>query len=161
MESAATGSGRTEGKNQMTGIGYLADSGDMMDKLDSDTGKIVMATLAGLGAGIAAGILLAPDSGRTTRDSVMRSFSKAGDEVNSRVRKWTDSLRGGEDTGQDEQLVMHGSWEDVKSQLRANYAELTEEDLTYQQGGESELLERLQRRLGKTRDEIVRLITGK
>ncbi|OKL42209.1 general stress protein CsbD [Pontibacter flavimaris] len=54
---------------------------------------------------------------------------------------------------------MHGSWDDVKRQLRQNYGELTEEDLTYEKGQEHELLDRLQARIGKTRDEIQRMLS--
>ncbi|MDX5422821.1 MAG: YtxH domain-containing protein [Hymenobacteraceae bacterium] len=137
------------------------DFDKIVPKADSDTGKILLATLAGIGAGIAAGILLAPENGKATRESVMRSLTKASEDVNSTVKRWTENLRSSGRTGSEDELVMHGSWEDVKGQLRANYGELTDEDLEYQQGRENELLERLQRRLGKTRDEIVRIISGR
>jgi gas vesicle protein len=121
-----------------------------------------MATLAGIGAGVAAGILLAPENGRATRENVMRSLNKVSDEMNTKVKSWTDNLKAksGKGSGHhDDQLVMHGSWDDVKSQLRQNYNELTEEDLEYNKGSEHELLDRIQQRLGKTKDEVVRLLS--
>nr|WP_239021028.1 CsbD family protein [Pontibacter arcticus] len=55
---------------------------------------------------------------------------------------------------------MRGSWDDVKGQLKQNYADLTDDDLTYVEGKEDELLGRIQQKLGKTKDEIVRLISS-
>lgn len=132
-----------------------------MDNMKNNNGKILMATLAGIGAGIAAGVLLAPKNGQGNRDDLKRTLTKAGDDLNTTVKGWTENLRartGRSTTQGDDQLVMHGSWEDVKRQLSQNYAELTEEDLTYQQGGENELLTRLQARLNKTKDEVLKLL---
>ena len=126
-----------------------------MDK----NGKILLATLSGIGAGIVAGILLAPDNGQTTRDSVKRSLSKAGEDMERTVKGWMSKLERSGTTGAGSSLVMHGSWDDVKGQLKQNYAELTEDDLTYAEGKEDELFGRLQVRLGKTKEDIVKLIS--
>lgn len=131
-----------------------------MDNLNKDNNKILLASLAGLGAGILAGVLLAPEDGRAARENVRQSLTEAGDEINQTLKRWTANLKSRKgQQQQDDELVMHGSWEDVKRQLRNNYAELTEEDLAYEQGGEKDLLDRLQTRLGKTKDEIVHLIS--
>lgn len=133
-----------------------------MNNKNKDNGKILLASLAGLGAGVVAGLLLAPEEGRAARQSVMQSLTEAGDEVNNTLKRWTARIKAMSNQGQgteDDELVMQGSWTDVKRQLRNNYDELTEDDLDYQEGGERELFERLQRRLGKTKDEIVRLIS--
>lgn len=129
--------------------------------MTNDNGKILLATLAGIGAGVVAGIMLAPDNGRTTRDSVMKSLTKAGGDMERAVKGWMDKLERSGTTEPGSSLVMHGSWDDVKGQLKQNYAELTEDDLTYVEGKEDELLGRLQIRLGKTKDEIVRLLSGR
>ena len=47
-------------------------------------------------------------------------------------------------------------WNEVKGKLKQKYADLTDDDLTYMEGKEDELLGRLQRRLGRSRDEIRR-----
>lgn len=133
-----------------------------MNKMDKDSGKILLATLGGIGAGIVAGLMLAPTNGREAREEVMRQLNKASEDVNNNVKRWTASLkarRTGATGAEEDQLVMHGSWDDVKSQLRRNYSDLTEEDLEYNQGSEHELYDRLQRKLGKTKDEIVRMIS--
>ncbi|WP_162427432.1 CsbD family protein [Pontibacter pudoricolor] len=125
-----------------------------MDK----NGKILLATLSGIGAGIVAGILLAPDNGQTTRDSVKRSLTKAGEDMERTMKNWMSKLEKSGTTGAGSSLVMHGSWDDVKGQLKQNYAELTEEDLTYAEGKEDELFGRLQIKLGKTKEDIVSMI---
>ena len=98
-----------------------------MNNLNKDNGKILLASLAGLGAGVLAGILLAPEDGRSARESVRQSLAEAGDEINQTLKRWTANLkrRGGQD---DDELVMHGSWDDVKRQMRSNYDELVDED---------------------------------
>ncbi|WP_266202802.1 YtxH domain-containing protein [Pontibacter kalidii] len=136
-----------------------------MNQINKDSDKILIATLAGIGVGVAAGVLLAPKTGRDAREEVMRQLNRASDEVNSSVKRWTSGLKtkrshnAGTPPQEDYDLVMHGSWDDVKRQLRQNYDELTEEDLTYEKGQEHELLDRLQTRIGKTRDEIQRMLS--
>ncbi|MER2996406.1 CsbD family protein [Pontibacter populi] len=125
-----------------------------MDK----NGKILLATLSGIGAGIVAGILLAPDNGQTTRDSVKRSLTKAGEDMEKTMKNWMSKLERSGRTEPGSSLVMHGSWDDVKGQLKQNYAELTDEDLTYAEGKEDELFGKLQVKLGKTKEDIVSLI---
>ena len=55
-------------------------------------------------------------------------------------------------------LQFKGSWNEVKGKLKQKYAELTDDDLTFAEGKEDELLGRLQKRLGKSKDEIRREI---
>jgi len=51
-----------------------------------------------------------------------------------------------------------GNWNMIKGKLKQEYAELTEDELTYEEGQEDELLGRLQKSLGKTKDEITKWI---
>ncbi|OQP50252.1 hypothetical protein [Niastella populi] len=46
------------------------------------------------------------------------------------------------------------NWEPLKDRLRKKYPELTEDDLIYEIGKEEELLERLQKRLNRNKQEI-------
>jgi uncharacterized protein YjbJ (UPF0337 family) len=55
-----------------------------------------------------------------------------------------------------DKLRFKGSWNEVKGKLKQKYADLTDDDLTYMEGKEDELVGRLQRRLGRSRDEIRR-----
>ena len=51
-------------------------------------------------------------------------------------------------------LQMKGNWNEVKGKLKQKYGQLTDDDLTFAEGKEDELLGRLQKRLGRTKDEL-------
>jgi len=51
-------------------------------------------------------------------------------------------------------LQMKGSWNEVKGKLKQKYGQLTDDDLTFAEGKEDELLGRVQKRLGRTKDEL-------
>lgn len=55
-------------------------------------------------------------------------------------------------------LELKGTWNEIKGKLKQKYADLTDDDLTYAEGKEDELYGKLQKKLGKTRDEVVKLI---
>ena len=54
-----------------------------------------------------------------------------------------------------DRLEIKGNWNEIKGRLKQKYANLTDDDLTYSRGKEDELIGRIQKRTGKTRDEIV------
>ena len=47
-----------------------------------------------------------------------------------------------------------GNWEQLKGKLKQKYADLTDDDLLYEEGKEQEMWGRLQKKLGKTEKEI-------
>ncbi|GGB82875.1 CsbD family protein [Dyadobacter sediminis] len=49
---------------------------------------------------------------------------------------------------------LKGNWNELKGKLKQQYADLTDDDLAYEEGKEDELLGKLQKRLGKTREEV-------
>ena len=51
-------------------------------------------------------------------------------------------------------LQFKGGWNEVKGKLKQKYGQLTDDDLTFAEGKDDELLGRLQKRLGKTKEEI-------
>jgi uncharacterized protein YjbJ (UPF0337 family) len=51
-------------------------------------------------------------------------------------------------------LKMRGSWNEVKGRLKQKYADLTDDDLMFAEGKEDELYGRLQKKLGKTKEEV-------
>jgi len=51
-------------------------------------------------------------------------------------------------------LQMKGNWNEIKGKLKQKYGQLTDDDLTFADGKEDELLGRLQKRLGRTKDEL-------
>lgn len=51
-------------------------------------------------------------------------------------------------------LQFKGNWNEAKGKLKQKYADLTDDDLTYAEGKEDELLGRLQKKTGKTKEEL-------
>jgi uncharacterized protein YjbJ (UPF0337 family) len=51
-------------------------------------------------------------------------------------------------------LQIKGSWNEIKGKLKQKYGQLTDQDLMFAEGKEDELLGRLQKRLGRTKDEL-------
>ena len=50
-------------------------------------------------------------------------------------------------------LQIKGNWNEVKGKLKQQYATLTDDDLTYVEGKDDELLGRIQKRLGVSAEE--------
>jgi uncharacterized protein YjbJ (UPF0337 family) len=55
-------------------------------------------------------------------------------------------------------LQIKGNWNEIKGKLKQKFADLTDDDLTFAEGKEDEMLGRLQQRLGKSEEEIRRVI---
>lgn len=51
-------------------------------------------------------------------------------------------------------LRIKGNWNEVKGKLKQKYGDLTDDDLKYADGKEDELLGKLQKKTGKTKDEL-------
>ena len=51
-----------------------------------------------------------------------------------------------------------GGWEVIKGKLKQQYAELTDDDLKMAEGNIEELLGKLQFKLGKTKEELQKII---
>lgn len=55
---------------------------------------------------------------------------------------------------QHERLNLESSWEDVKEKIKERHIDITDEDLAYEPGREEELFERLQEKMGKSKEEV-------
>ena len=55
-------------------------------------------------------------------------------------------------------LGIKGEWNEVAGKLKQKYADLTDDDLLFQEGKEDELLGKMQKKLGKTKEQIASLI---
>ena len=55
-------------------------------------------------------------------------------------------------------LQIKGSWNEVRGKLKQSYGNLTDDDLVFAEGKDAELLGRLQKKLGKSKDEIRQMI---
>ena len=56
-------------------------------------------------------------------------------------------------------LSLKGNWNEVSGKLKQKYADLTDDDLLLVEGKEEELLGRLQKKLGKTKEEVQEIIS--
>ena len=53
---------------------------------------------------------------------------------------------------------MKGNWNELKGKLKQQYGVLTDDDLTYEEGKDDELIGRIQKKIGKTKDEVINWI---
>ena len=136
---------------------------------DNNAGKILLAALAGAGAGIIAGMLLAPDKGSATLESwkgiagkysgqLGEQATKLGSDLETKFKEYSDKLEDLGITGAGISLKIKGNWDDVKGKLKQQYAQLTDDDLTYAEGKGEELVGRLQDKLGKGKAEITKML---
>lgn len=59
---------------------------------------------------------------------------------------------------ENQKFQLAAPWEEVKEKLKETNINLTDEDLSYQPGREDELLERLQQKINKPKEDIRELI---
>jgi uncharacterized protein YjbJ (UPF0337 family) len=53
-------------------------------------------------------------------------------------------------------LQLKGKWNEIKGKVKQAYANLTDDDLKYEEGKDDEFLGKLQQKTGKGRDELVK-----
>lgn len=58
------------------------------------------------------------------------------------------------------QDLLKGKWNQVKGKFKEKYGELTDDDLTYAEGKEEQLLGRLQERTGETKADLIKMINA-
>jgi uncharacterized protein YjbJ (UPF0337 family) len=51
-------------------------------------------------------------------------------------------------------LQFKGSWNEAKGKLKQKYGQLADDDLVFAEGKDDELLGRLEKKLGKTKEEL-------
>jgi len=57
-------------------------------------------------------------------------------------------------------LELKGRYNEIKGKLKQRYANLTDDDLRYSEGQDDEFIGRLQKKLGKTKEDIMRIINS-
>jgi uncharacterized protein YjbJ (UPF0337 family) len=55
-------------------------------------------------------------------------------------------------------LTMKGNWKEISGSLKKKFANLTDDDLLFEEGKEEEMMGRLQKKLGKTKEGLRDLI---
>ena len=56
-------------------------------------------------------------------------------------------------------LTVKGNWKEISGTLKQRYANLTDDDLLFKEGKEEELLGRLEKKLGKSKEELRSMIS--
>ena len=59
-----------------------------------------------------------------------------------------------------DKLQIKGNWNQIKGKLKQKYGALSDDDLTYAEGKEDELLGKLQEKTGRAREELVEEINS-
>jgi len=57
-------------------------------------------------------------------------------------------------------ITINGNWNEQKGKLKQKFAALTDNDLMFGEGKKDEMLGRLQIKLGKTKEELRKLISA-
>ena len=53
---------------------------------------------------------------------------------------------------------IRSNWNDKKGKLKENFSELSDADLYYNKGEEEDLVDRIQKKTGKTKAEVIRIL---
>jgi len=56
--------------------------------------------------------------------------------------------------------VVKGNWNEQKGRLKQAFANLTDDDLMFVEGKKDEMIGKLQKKLGKTREELNKILSG-
>lgn len=56
--------------------------------------------------------------------------------------------------------TVKGTWNEMKGKLKKQFADLTDNDLMYEEGQIDEMLGKLQVKLGKTKDELSKIMSS-
>jgi uncharacterized protein YjbJ (UPF0337 family) len=59
-----------------------------------------------------------------------------------------------------DKLQIKGGWNELKGKIKQAYGDLTDDDLTHEEGKDDETLGKLQQKTGKSRDELVKWINS-
>jgi uncharacterized protein YjbJ (UPF0337 family) len=86
------------------------------------------------------------------KSSAERQADAVHDAVERGIERAQDAA-----TSSPSRLRIKGSWNELKGKLKQKFADLTDDDLLYVEGKEDELYGKLQKRLGKTKEELEKI----
>jgi uncharacterized protein YjbJ (UPF0337 family) len=55
-------------------------------------------------------------------------------------------------------LKLKGNWNETKGKIKKAYGDLTDDDLKREEGKDDEFIGRMQQKLGKTKDEVIKWV---
>jgi uncharacterized protein YjbJ (UPF0337 family) len=56
------------------------------------------------------------------------------------------------------QLKLKGNWNELKGKMKQAYGDLTDDDLKHEEGKDDEFVGKMQQKLGKSKDEVIKWI---
>jgi uncharacterized protein YjbJ (UPF0337 family) len=59
-----------------------------------------------------------------------------------------------------DKMEVKGKWNQWKGKLKEKYAQLTDDDLKYEEGKEEQIWGKIQEKTGKVKDELVKWLQG-
>jgi uncharacterized protein YjbJ (UPF0337 family) len=59
-----------------------------------------------------------------------------------------------------DKMELKGNWNEWKGKLKQQYGQLTDDDLKYEEGKDDELWGKIQKKTGKTKDDLVKWLKG-
>lgn len=59
-----------------------------------------------------------------------------------------------------DKMEFKGQWNEWKGKLKQQYGDLTDDDLTYEEGKDDEMWGRIQKKTGKAKDDLVKWLKG-
>lgn len=59
-----------------------------------------------------------------------------------------------------DKLELKGKWNEIKGKVKQAHADLTDDDLKYEEGKDDELLGRLQQKTGRAKDDLIKWLRG-
>ena len=59
-----------------------------------------------------------------------------------------------------DKLEIKGKWNEIKGKIKQAHADLTDDDLKYEEGKDDEMVGRLQKKLGQSREQVVRWLNS-
>lgn len=59
-----------------------------------------------------------------------------------------------------DKLEIKGKWNEWKGKIKQEYGNVTDDDLTYEDGKEDEMFGRLQQKTGKAKDDFISWLRG-
>jgi uncharacterized protein YjbJ (UPF0337 family) len=59
-----------------------------------------------------------------------------------------------------DKMEVKGKWNEWKGKLKQKYAQLTDDDLAYEDGKDEEWFGKLQKKTGETKDNLVKWLKG-
>ncbi len=59
-----------------------------------------------------------------------------------------------------DRLRIKGNWNELKGRIKQKWGDLTDDDLTYEEGKDDELIGKIQKKTGRTQEEIIDYINS-